>query len=113
MYQVISSGEYFCTDSEDDSFPSELLGFEEELTAKELVVRGLAKKVDYNGNLPAINCSYIGGDMHDPDYKKIRHLSFVNGRLGAGISISIGADGVYPIYIEYYKDEMQRIIINV
>ena len=75
--------------------------------------RKLIKKIEYNGNMPAINSSYIGGDMRDPEYKKIRHLSFVNGRLGAGISISIGADGVYPVYIEFYKDEMQRIIIGV
>lgn len=112
MYKVISSGEYFCTDDEDDPSPSELLGFEEEITVKEMVAGGIAKKVDYNGNMPAISSSYIGGDMRDTDCKKIRHLSFVNGRLGAGISISIGADGVYPVYIEYYKDEIQRIIIG-
>jgi hypothetical protein len=112
MYQVINSGEYFCTDDEDDPFPSEFLGFEEELTAKEMVARGLAKKVAYNGNMPAIKSSYIGGGLRDPDCKPINHLSFVNGRLGAGISISIGADGVYPVYIEYYKDEIQRIIIS-
>lgn len=113
MYQVIDSGEYFCTDNEDESFPSELLGFEEDLTAKEMVFSGLAKKVEYKGNMPAIDSSYIGGDMRDPDFKKIRHLSFVNGRIGAGIAISLGGDGVYPVYIEYYKDEMQRIIIGV
>lgn len=113
MYQVISSGELFCTDDEDESFPSEILGFEEELTVKEMVASGLAKKVEYDGNMPAIKASYIGGDMRDPDYKNIRHLSFVNGRLGAGVSISIGADGFYPVYIEYYKDVMQRIIISV
>lgn len=112
MYQVINSGEYFCTDDEDDSFPSDLLGLKEELTAKEMVSRGLAKKVEYNGNMPAIDSSYIGGDMRDPDYKQIHHLSFVNGRIGAGISISLGRDGVYPIYIEYYQDAMQRIIIG-
>ncbi|GAC26198.1 hypothetical protein GMES_3925 [Paraglaciecola mesophila KMM 241] len=112
MYQVINSGELFCTDDEGDSFSSELLGFEEELTVKDMVGSGLIKKIEYNGNMPAINSSYIGGDMSDPEYKKIRHLSFINGRLGAGISISIGADGVYPVYIEYYKDEMQRIIIG-
>ncbi len=112
MYQVVNSGEYFCTNDEDDPFPSELLGFEEELTVKEMVVSGLVKKIEYNGNMPAIDSSYIGGDMRDPDYKQIHHLSFINGRLGAGISISLGADGVYPVYIEYYKDEMQRIIIG-
>src|SRR6056297_3094756 len=106
MYQVISSGELFCTDDEGDSFPSEILGVEKELTVKDMVDSGLIKKIQYTGNMPAINSSYIGGDMHDPEYKEIRHLSFVNGRLGAGISISIGADGVYPVYIEYYKDEM-------
>lgn len=82
------------------------------MTVEEMVSSGLIKKVEYSGNIPAIDSSYIGGYMHDPDYKKIRHLSFVNGRLGAGITISIGADGVYPVYIEYYKEEMQRIIIG-
>lgn len=113
MYQVINSGEYFCTNDEDDPFPSELLGFEEEITAREMVASGLARKVEYSGNMPAIESSYIGGDVRDQDYKQIQHLSFINGRLGAGVSISIGADGVYPVYIEYYKDEMQRIIIGV
>lgn len=113
MYQVINSGEYFCTNDEDDTFQSELLGFEEMLTAKEMVTSGLAKKIEHNGNVPAIGASYIGGDMHDPKYNQIHHLSFSNGLLGAGISISLGADGVYPVYIEYYKDEMQRIIIGV
>jgi hypothetical protein len=112
MYQVIDSGEYFCTCDEGDSSPSELLGLDEDLTVKEMVDAGLAKKVDYDGHMPALDSTYIGGDMHDPDYKQIHHLSFVNGRLGAGVSISLGADGVYPVYIEYYKDEMQRIIIG-
>jgi len=113
MYQVITTGELFCTDDENDPFPSELLGLEEELTAQEMVVNGLTKRIDYDGTLPAIETSYIAGNLRDPDYKKIRHLSFLNGRLGAGIAISIGADGVYPIYVEYYKDLMQRIIIEV
>lgn len=113
MYQVITTGELFCTDDENDPFPSELLGLEGELTAQEMVVNGLTKKIDYNGAVPAIETSYIAGNLRDPDYKKIRHLSFLNGRLGAGISISLGADGVYPVYVEYYKDVIQRIIIEV
>jgi hypothetical protein len=108
----MNSGEYFCVDDEDDPFPSELLGFEEELTVKEMVASGVARNVGYGGDIPAINSSYIGGHMRDPDFKKIRHLSFINGRLGAGIAISLGADGVYPVYIEYYREEMQRIIIG-
>lgn len=112
MYKIKSTGEYFCTSDEDDAYPSELLGFDEELSVKDMVASGLAEKVEYSGDMPAIKTSYIGGDLYDPEYKKIRHLSFVNGGLGAGISISLGADGVYPVYIEYYKEEMQRIIIG-
>lgn len=112
MYKIKSTGEYFCTSDEDDTYPPELLGFEEELSVKDMVTSGLAEKVEYSGNMPAIKTSYIRGDLYDPEYKKIRHLSFVNGGLGAGISISLGADGVYPVYIEYYKEEMQRIIIG-
>jgi hypothetical protein len=112
MYKIINTGEFFCTSDEEGSFPAELLGFKEELSVKEMVASGLAEKVEYSGSMPAINASYIRGDLFDPEYKKIRHLSFINGGVGAGISISIGADGVYPVCIEYYKEEMQRIIIG-
>ena len=113
MYRVINTGELFCLNTENDTFVADLLGIEEELTAAQMLTMGIIEKIEYSGSLPAIETSYIKGDMRDPEYKKIRHLSFVDGRLGAGISISLGGDGVYPVYIEYYKDEMQRIIINV
>lgn len=113
MYQVNETGELFCVDDEEETFSAELLGFEEELTVKKMLSMGVIKKVDYEGGIPAIKTSYIKGDLHDPDYRTIRHFSFANGRLGAGVSISLGADGVYPIYIEYYKDVIQRIIIDV
>ena len=112
MYRVINTGELFCTTTEEDTSLAELLGIEEELTVEQMLSIGLIEKVDYMGNLPAIESSYIKGDLRDPDYKKISHLSFVDGRLGAGIKISLGGDGTYPVFIEYYKNEMQRIIIS-
>lgn len=113
MYRVINTRELFCTDKEDDTFSAELLGSEDELTIKQMLSMGLIEQVEYSGDLPAIDTSYIKGDLRDPEYKKIKHLTFVNGSLGAGIAISLGADGVYPVSIEYYKDAMQRIIIDV
>lgn len=112
-YRVIKSGELFCADDEEDDFPSELLGYEESPSVKEMLSMGIIEKVEYNGKLPAIDSSYIKGDMHDPEYKKIKHLTFVNGRVGAGIAVSLGGDGTYQVFVEYYKNEMQRIIINV
>lgn len=112
-YRIIKTGELFCADDEADDFPSELLGYDEAPSIKEMLSMGIIEKVDYNGKLPAIETSYIKGEMHDPEYKKIRHLTFANGRVGAGIEVSVGGDGVYQVFVEYYKDEMQRIIINV
>lgn len=112
-YRVIETGEMFCTDNEDDEYPSELLGYEEAPSIIEMLSMGLIEKVEYRGKLPAIDSSYIKGDMHDPEYKKIRHLTFTNGRAGAGMVVSLGADGTYQVFVEYYKNEMQRIIINV
>jgi hypothetical protein len=112
-YRVIETGEIFCADNEDDDYPSELLGYEEAPSIKEMLSIGLIEKVEYSGELPAIDSSYIKGDMHDPEYKKIRHLTFTNGRVGAGVVVSLGADGTYQVFVEYYKNEMQRIIINV
>lgn len=112
-YRVIKTGELFCTDNEEDDYSSELLGYEESPSVKEMLSTGIIEKVEYNGELPAIDSSYIQGDMRDTDYKKIRHLTFANGRLGAGTVVSLGADGTYQVFIEYYKNEMQRIIINV
>lgn len=113
MYRVINTGELFCVDDEEDNFAPELLGYEDELSVKDMVSIGAIEKVDYSGDIPAIEASYIKGEMRDPEYKKIRHLTFSNGRLGAGIVVSLGADGVYQVYVESYKNEMQRIIINV
>lgn len=113
MFKVIDTGELFCTDFIDSNYDLELLGIEEDLTPNEMLSKGIIEEVEYNGELPAIKTSYIKGDLSDPNYKSIQHLSFMNGRLGAGISISVGADGYYPVLIEYYKGEMQRIIIDV
>ncbi|MDH5232664.1 MAG: hypothetical protein OEY38_21610 [Gammaproteobacteria bacterium] len=113
MYRVVNTGEFFCVDDEEDNFAPELLGYDDELTIKDMVSMGALEKVDYNGNIPAIETSYIKGDLRDPEYKRIRHLTFSNGRLGAGIVVSLGADGVYQVYVESYKGDMQRIIINV
>ncbi|NJA08056.1 hypothetical protein HC024_20310 [Methylococcaceae bacterium WWC4] len=112
-YRVIRTGEMFCADDEADEYPSELLGYEDAPSIKEMLSMGIIEKVEYSGKVPAIDSSYINGDMHDPEYKKIRHLTFVNGRVGAGMVVSLGGDGTYQVYVEYYKNEMQRIIINV
>lgn len=112
-YQVIDTHEYFCTSNEDEAFDSELLGLGEDMSIKELESTGKVKRVEYGGELPAIETSYIKSNVPDPVYKKIKHFSFLNGRLGAGIGISLMGDGCYPIYIEYYKNDMQRIIIEV
>lgn len=113
MYRVLSGGELFCCDQLDNTFPSELLGFDKELTIQELLDNGLIEEVQYDRTLPAISSSYIKGDLRDSNYRTVRHLSFLNGCLGAGIIVSVGSDGVYPVYIEYYKERMQRLIIEL
>ena len=40
-------------------------------------------------------------------------LSFLNGRIGTGITVSLLGDGVYPVYAETYQGEIQRIVIDV
>lgn len=101
MYQVVETGEVFCTDSIDDSIDIEMLGldeklttaqmkmlgFDENLTTAQFVELGILKRLDYSGELPAIPSTYIKGDLQWGGYKKINHLSFLNGRVGAGISI--------------------------
>jgi hypothetical protein len=113
MYKVVETGEKFCTNFDDADYDMELLGLDPELTPKQMLSMGLITKEDYSGALPAIDSSYIKGKCYDTEYRQIRHLSFLNGRVGAGISISIGADGVYPVSIESYKGSIQRIIIDV
>jgi len=113
MYKVVETGEKFCTNFDDADYDMELLGLDPELTPKQMLSMGLITEEDYTGGLPAIDSSYIKGKGYDTEYRKIRHLSFLNGRVGAGISISIGADGVYPVSIESYKGSIQRIIIDV
>ena len=113
MYKVVETGELFCTSLDDDNYDLELLGIDEDLTPKDLLSMGRFENIEYNGDLPAIKSSYIKGDLMDADFKAIQHLSFINGRLGAGISISLGGDGNYPVSIEFYKGSMQRIIIDV
>jgi hypothetical protein len=113
MYKVVETGERFCTNFEDVDYDMELLGLDSELTLKQMLSMGLISQEDYAGELPAIETSYIKGKGYDSEYRQIRHLSFLNGRVGAGISISIGGDGVYPVSIESYKGSIQRIIIDV
>ncbi len=113
MYQVIESGEYFCTDHDDVSYNMELLGLDEDLSLDQMIEKGILKKVEYSGDIPAIKSSYIKGELQDREYKKYRHLSFLNGQLGAGIAVSLNGDGVYPVSVETYKGELQRIIIDV
>jgi hypothetical protein len=114
-YKVVETGEVFCTDSEDHHYDMELLGLDEELTKDQMLSMGLLEEIEYSGDLPAINSTYIKGNYSDPEsgYRPTRHFSFLNGRVGAGISISLGGDGVYPVSVESYKGTLQRIIIDI
>ena len=112
-YRVIGTGEQFCVDSAEEDFAAEVLGLDSEQSVNELVKSGVVEKIEYGGEIPAIATSYIRGTEYDPDYRRITHHSFPNGRVGAGISVITGADGVYPISVEQYKDEIQRIIIEL
>lgn len=113
MFQVVETGEIFCADDLDSNFELELLGLDAELTIEQMVNNGTLKRLDYSGELPAIPSTYIKGDTKHPRFKGITHLSFLNGRVGAGISIGLGADGIYPVIVESYKGEIQRIIIDL
>jgi hypothetical protein len=114
-YKVVETGEFFCTDLSNDYTDMELLGLDEELTPEQMLAMGLIEEVEYSGDLPAIESTYIKGGFIDPErvYRQVRHYSFLNGRVGAGISISLGGDGVYPVSVESYKGELQRIIIDI
>lgn len=113
MYQVVESGEVFCTSLEQLSYDMELLGLDEDLTMEQMLETGILKQLEYSGELPAINSTYIKGNLQTSEYRKVRHLSFLNGRVGAGIEVHLGGDGVYPVSLETYKGELQRIIIDV
>lgn len=112
MYKVVDTGELFCADSDDDGFVPEALGHDE-LSIKNMITLGLVEKVEHSGSTPAIDTSYIKGKLIDPEYKKIRHLTFSNGRPGAGIIVNLMADGAYQVHIESYRNVMQRIIISL
>jgi hypothetical protein len=113
-YKIVETGELFCSDF-DDYADEELLGIDGELTPEQMLDQGIIEEIEYSGDLPAIKPTYIKGDFVDPNfvYRQIRHYSFLNGRLGAGISISLGGDGTYPVSVESYKGQLQRIIIDV
>lgn len=113
MFQVVETGVVFCTSFADISLDLELLGLDEDLTWEQMVDQGKLKRLDYSGEFPAIPSTYIRGDLQGEGYKQINHYSFLNGRLGAGVSISLMADGIYPVSIESYKGAIQRIIIDV
>lgn len=113
MYRVVETGEYFCTNLEGSNIDCELLGLPEDLNLKQLLKIGTIEKAPYKGQLPAVPNSYIKGNLADHDYKPIRHLTFKNGRVGAGVIIGLSGDGVYPVFLETYKGEIQRIVIGI
>lgn len=113
MYKVVETGEVFCTSLYDDNYDMELLGLDESMTAHEMLEQGLLIDLGEPKSLPAIPESYIKGDLLSSQYKKVRHLSFINGRVGAGIIVSLLGDGIYPVYAETYQGEIQRIVIDV
>ncbi|WP_159820402.1 hypothetical protein [Colwellia sp. 20A7] len=113
MYKVVETGELFCTNFDDPVYDMELLGLDPELTPQQMLSMGLITKELYTGALPAIKTSYINKTECDSEYRKIRHSSFLNGRLGAAISVSLEGDGVYSVSLESYKGSIQRIIIDV
>ncbi|HCG8290496.1 TPA: hypothetical protein NJ528_004483 [Vibrio parahaemolyticus] len=113
MYKVVETGEVFCTSLYDDNYDMELLGLDESLTPHEMLEQGLLIDLGEPKSLPAIPETYIKGDLLSSEYRKVRHLSFINGRVGAGITVSLLGDGVYPVYAETYQGEIQRIVIDV
>lgn len=113
MYKIVETGEVFCTSLHDDNYDMELLGLDESMTPKEMLEQGLLIDLGEPNSFPAIPETYIKGDLLSSEYRKVRHLSFLNGRIGAGITVSLLGDGVYPIYAESYQGEIQRIVIDV
>lgn len=113
MYKVVKTGEVFCSSLHYDSYDMELLGLDESMTPQEMLERGLLIDLGEPNSLPAIPETYIKGDLRSAEYRKVRHLSFLNGRVGAGITVSLLGDGVYPVYAETYQGETQRIVIDV
>lgn len=129
MYQVIETGEVFCTNHPDDAYCLELLGLDSDMTINEMLEAGLLKNRGKPKSLPAIPHTYIrnyvkslskdelnnispyGGKYQQ--YRKVTPLSFLNGLPGAGISISLPGDGIYQVCAEKYQGSIKRIIIEV
>lgn len=116
MFEIVSTGERFCADNDNDTTPSEILALKDtSLTIGDLLKQKLINEVPYSGKLPAIEDSYIKsvGLSYTLPFLKCRHHTFVNGSVGAGLSISLGGDGFYEVKAESYKGQLQRIIIDI
>ena len=113
MYRVIETGERFCADSPEYAVDADLLGLEDDLSVSQLLALGLIEQEPYHGEQPAIPSSYIKGNLFERDHRSIHHLTFKNGTFGAGIVVSLRGDGVYPVSIETYQGEIQRIVIDI
>jgi hypothetical protein len=116
MFEVIETGERFCADDNEDTWPSEAFAIDEEYSSIESLLRkGLIEEVKYEGQVPAVQSSYIKGDFRceTHGYLKVRHHTFLNGNVGAGLSVALRGDGVYYVTTESYKGEIQRIVIDI
>lgn len=118
MFEVVSTGERFCSNEEEDSWPAEAFSLDDNHSSiGELIANGTVRELDYRGHLPAIKESYIKGNFQDDSnkhfYLPVRHQTFMNGNPGAGVTVGLSGDGVYHVKIESYKDEIQRIVIEI
>jgi hypothetical protein len=119
MFEVIETGERFCADDNEDTWPSKAFGIDEEYSSIESLLRkGLIEEVKYEGQVPAVQSSYIKGDFRceTRGYLKVRHHTVntgLNGNVGAGLTVALRGDGVYYVTTESYKGEIQRIVIDI
>jgi hypothetical protein len=117
-FQNITTGEIFCTNDDLDSEPS-MENFYSNMSLRELVQKGMLKELPLSDNYPIEPSTYIKGDyqlkgdLKNYKFPLIRNYSFLNGMLGAGVSISLPGDGIYSVKTESYKGVIQRVIIDI
>jgi hypothetical protein len=117
-FQNTTTGEIFCTSDDLDSEPN-MENFYSNMNLRELVQKGMLKELPLSDDLPIEPSTYIKGDYKlkgdskNYKYPLIRNYSFLNGMLGAGVSISLPGDGIYSVKTESYKGDIQRIIIDI
>ena len=82
MYRVFKTGELFCADDEADNFPSELLGYDEAPSIKEMLSMGIIEKVDYDGKIPE-------GKLQESD-RVVDHVVFASSSGGTQAGLVVG-----------------------